>query len=131
MSAGFAQRQTALHEWRSLWLVESWHGVSADAGMARLRGLLDDPFVLVHGASPRRAVAVPPGFALPGAGSGLAGDVDWHGLPDRPLAARSLVLDPLELASSRCFVRGGDLPLFPVRSALQLEATRRLARGVA
>jgi len=99
--------------------------------MAGLRGLLDHSLVLVHGASPRRAVAVQRRIAVPGAGSGLGDDVDWHGLSDRTLAARSLVLDPVELASSRCFVRGGDLPLFPVRSALQLEATRRLARSFA
>src|SRR5436305_5466966 len=120
-----------LHKRCSLWLVKSWHGLSADAGMAGLRGLFDHSFVLVHGASGRRAVAVPRRIAVPGAGSGLGDDVDWHGLSDRTVAARSFLLDALELVSGRCFVRGGYLPLLPVRSALQLEAARRLARSVA
>lgn len=34
-------------------------------------------------------------------------------------------------ASGRCFVRCRHLPLFPIRSALQLETTRRLARSIA
>jgi hypothetical protein len=123
--------QRPLRKWCSLWLVKSWHGLSAEVGMAGLRGLFHHSFVLVHGASARRAVAVPRRIAVPGTGSGLGDDVDWHGLPDRTLAARSLVLDPLELASGRCFVRGGYLPLLAVRSALQLEATRRLARSFA
>ena len=99
--------------------------------MAGLRGLLDHSFVLVHGASARRAVAVPRRITVPSAGSGLGDDVDWHGLPDRTLAAPSLILDGLELASGRCFVRCRHLPLFPIRSALQLETTRRLARSIA
>src|SRR5436309_13266769 len=124
MSGRFCRGPNAPYKRCSLWLVKSWHGLSADAGMAGLRGLLDHPFVLVHGPSARRAVAVPRRIAVPGAGSGLDHDVDWHGVPERTVAAGSVVLDALELASGRCFVRGGYLPLLPVRSALQLEAAR-------
>ena len=79
--------------------------------MAGLRGLFDHSVILVHGASSRRALAFPRRIAVPGAGSGLGHDVDWHGLPDRTLAARSYLFDVLELASGRCFVRGGHLPV--------------------
>jgi hypothetical protein len=99
--------------------------------MVGLRGLFHHSFVLVYGASARRAVAVQREFAVPGAGPGVGHDVDWHGLPYGTLAARSYLFDVLELASGRCFLCGGHLPLFPIRSALQLEATRRLARSIA
>src|SRR6266496_1219157 len=110
-------------------LVKSLHALSPTPGMARLRRLLHYPFVLADGASESPALARTRGFAVPRAGPGMDGHVDWHRRTDRPVEERRALLDAVDMGSSGGVICCRDLHLFALRSALQLGAARRPARS--